>query len=130
MAGLLIVTYALPGTQSDAAEVMGKFLQLRWRDQEYLVFAPLALHRYHNQLLAHFLDDNAIAYRWLNRESLELTDPGLKVTGGGRFRVNGIDRSLTLWDDSHVYGRFHEPGLAEKIAGADHPWHGFNVTIS
>ncbi len=130
MAGLLIVTYASPDTETDAEEVMGKFLQLHWRAQEYLVFAPLALHRYHNQLLARFLDDNAIPYRWLDRESLEVIDPDLNVIGGGRLRVNRLERSLTLWDDSHVYGRFDESGLVEKIAGADHPWHGLTVDIS
>ena len=46
-------------------EFEGKFLHLVWRGQEYLAFAPSGLHRYHNQLLAHFLQDQGIPHHWV-----------------------------------------------------------------
>lgn len=108
----------------------GKFLQLTWRDREYLIFAPFELHRYHNQILGHFLEDNGIAHRWVDVETLEVKDAELRVIGGGRFRLGHTRKTLDLWDDSQVYGRFDKTGLADRIATADHTWSGFEIGIS
>jgi hypothetical protein len=127
---VLILEYSAPRVDSASPEITGKFLQLAWRRHEYLVFAPFALHRYHNQILAHFAEDHDISYDWVSREKLEVKDQELAVRGGGRFRVNRSQKILELWDDSEIYGRFDELGLAEKIASADHPWSGFALRIS
>ena len=51
------------------------------------------------------------------------------VSGGGRFRVDTLTETLLLWDNSQAYGRFEESGLSDKIAGAGHPWSGYEVKI-
>ena len=107
----------------------GKFLQLIWREREYLVFASSEIHRYHNQILAHFLTDSAIPHRWVTRETLEFAHPALNVIGGGRFRVDTGERSLALWDDSQAYGRFQTSGLTDRIAASAHPWSHFTVNV-
>jgi hypothetical protein len=126
----VVIQYRSPNAEPEPPEGEGKFLQLVWRGQEYLAFAPSALHRYHNQLLAHFLQDQGIPHRWVTEQDLEFGHPRLAVKGGGRYRVNTSQKTLRLWDDSRVYGRFHEIGLPEKIAAAGHPWSNFKVIIA
>jgi len=126
---LVILEYGCPDALLDGPVRQGKFLQLMWRGQEYLIFAPSELHRYHNQILAHFLTDNAVPHRWVTRERLEFAHPALVVIGGGRFRVSTGEEALALWDDSQVYGRFQAPGLMDKIAAAGHPWSRFTVRV-
>jgi len=126
----VILEYRSPAEPFDHPMHQGKFLQLMWRGQEYLIFAPSGLHRYHNQILAHFLTDNTISHRWVTQERLEFAHPALVVIGGGRFRVSTEEKTLALWDDSQAYGRFQAPGLADKIAAAGHPWSRFTIRVS
>ncbi len=126
MADVTILVDAPPQT----ALLEGKFLQLLWNGQEYLLFAPASRHRYHNQILAWFCETHGIVHRWVTPERLEVTDPGLSVRGGGRFRAEADTRRLRLYDTSQAYGRFDERGLAERIAAADHPWRHYTVTIA
>ncbi|MEJ2687159.1 MAG: hypothetical protein P8124_08100 [Gammaproteobacteria bacterium] len=123
----VIITY---GNPVPASLQDGKFLQLQWRGRQYLIFAPTASYRYHNQLLERFLSDHKLACHWSDPEHLELDTPAVEVCGGGRFRVDAAGGTLTLWDDSHAYGRFREAGLAAAIAGAGHAWSGFQITIA
>ena len=80
-----ILTYSPAG---EPGILEGKFLQLTWQGQEYLIFAARELHRYHNQILAHFLKENDIPHLWPREDLLEVLDPELKVIGGGRFRLD------------------------------------------
>ena len=114
---------------TDSETCQGKFLQLVLHGQHTLLFSPGSRHRYHNQILARFLQDNAVAHRWITEERLDYDTSKLQVLGGGRFRVNRDARTLELWDDSHVYGRFDDHGLAERIARAGHAWSGYAVRI-
>ncbi len=112
------------------ARMEGKFLQLRLDGQEWLVFAPRARHRYHNQILAELLGERGTPYVWEDgRTVLGFHDPGVEVIGGGRFAADTEAGTLLLWDDSRAYGRFDERGLAGRIAAAGHPWSRFAVTI-
>ena len=108
----------------------GKFVQLRINGREHLVFAPGEMHRYHNQILARFLKENAVFPRWVTRERLEFDASAVHVIGGGRFRVSTQAKRLELWDNSQAYGRFDERGLAEKLASSRHAWEGFSVKIA
>jgi hypothetical protein len=124
-----ILTYpASPG--DPPAECQGKFLQLRLAGREYLVFAPTELHRFHNQILAHLLEDLEVPHRWEASEHLVWDHPEIAVIGGGKFRVSAAQRTLELWDNSQAYGRFDAEHLPEKIAAASHPWSGFTVRIA
>jgi hypothetical protein len=125
-----IVLYTPQNTGHEDQQWQGKLIQFRWRGQEYLVFAPFEIHRYHNQILGHFLKDHGIVHCWLDEQRLEIDDPGLRVIGGGRFRLDLARHSLELWDDSQTYGRFDELGLAGKIARAGEPWGGLRLKVS
>jgi hypothetical protein len=125
-----IIDYCGETSGTASAHLEGKFLQLCWRGEEYLVFAPAERHRYHNQILSRFLQDQGIPHRWIGQEKLEVDDPDLVVIGGGRFRASSLRNTLELWDDSHAYGRFREAGLAEGIAAAGHAWSGFELRIA
>ena len=126
MSGTIIKNYCEP----DRDVCQGKFVQLLLDGREHLVFAPSEVHRYHNQILARFLEENTVVHRWVSRERLEFDSSEVRVIGGGRFRVNRQAKRLELWDNSQAYGRFDEKGLAEKLAGTGHPWGGFDVTIA
>ncbi len=125
----IIVTYPTPGDHQALRETKGKFLELELEGRDFLVFAPFELHRYHNQILAHFLQEHRISHRWIGEEQLEVDSPALVVSGGGRFHIDEGGGILELWDDSHVYGKFTIPGIREKIAGAEHPWSGYEVKL-
>jgi len=82
-----------------ANDVAGKLLQFIWNDQTCLVFSSRALHRYHTQMLEYLLKDYGITYSWIDDEKLKVGDPAVKITGGGRFRVNQAEAILELWDN-------------------------------
>lgn len=124
-----LLPHALPAAAAGSAVLTGKFLQLIWRGDEYLVFAEPAAHRFHNQILARFLAERGVEHRWRDEQTLEFDGAQLTVVGGGRFRLDTASRTLELWDHSQAYGRFAEPGLAERIAAADPAWTGYRVTI-
>ena len=130
MSPITILTYLASGETQRGKEQTGKFLQLIWLGQEYLLFAPFEVHRYHNQVLGHFLQDNAAAHHWGTDEKLEVDDPNVRVIGGGRYRVHQDQETLELWDNSQAYGRFDDSGLAERIAAAGHAWRDFKVKIT
>ena len=112
-----------------AGDGEGKFIQFMLSGREYLVFAPRELHRFHNQILAHFLADRNLPHRWSGDQVLEVKAPDLAVIGGGKFRVSAKTKTLELWDNSQVYGRFDARGLAGRIGAADHPWSGYSIRI-
>jgi hypothetical protein len=122
---LLIIEYGAPPNTAYG----GKFLQIRLHRQEYMLCSPAALHPYHSQILARFVEDEQIPYRWVDPETLELDAPELTVLGGGRFEVNLQLRMLSLWGHSQAYGRFEEHGLAQRIASTAHPWSELQVRI-
>jgi hypothetical protein len=129
MAKILIRSYPPPDDHCFPSPCKGKFLQLLWRGQEYLIFAPFQRHRYHNQILGQFVEEEGIAHRWTSAGMLEMDDRDLLVLGGGRFGLDLARQTLELWGDSQVYGRFNHSRLLEKIASADHPWSGFKLSI-
>ena len=126
----VIIDFSNPGTENKSQLCKGKFLQLRWRDQEYLLFADFGHHRYHNQILASFCESHTIPCEWLGEYQLQVEDPALEVLGGGRFHLDVSRKTLNLCDNSQIFGRFQEKGLKEKIAAANHSFSEYEVNIS
>lgn len=122
-----VIVYEEAG--KEAGRMEGKFLQLTLRGQAYLLFAPATLHRYHNQLLAAFLEQRQIPHRWATPETLVIESDEVVVQGGGRFRLDPTGRQLTLWDNSQAYGRFDPRTIIQQIAGSGHPWSAFAIHI-
>lgn len=129
MAQAVILTYPAPDGPPERVDYQGKFLQLILHGQQYLIFAPAGLHRFHSQILAHFLADRNIPHSWADDQTLEISWSDLAVIGGGKFSVNTLGKTLELWDNSQAYGRFDERDLSAQIASARHPWNRFNVRI-
>jgi hypothetical protein len=123
-----IVTYPAFSIAGDHAPREGKFVQLSWRGEAYLVFATRDRHAYHNQILAHLLDDLGVAHRWVGNH-LGWDDRELQVLGGGRFRLDVAAGRLIVHDSSSVYGPFDSGLLAEQLAGAGPPWCDLAVTV-
>ena len=116
----LILTY--PQSVEEAVPLEGKFLQLRLGERDYILCATATECRYHNQILARFLSEQGIPHRWKSEEELVVDRPELAVTGGGRFRLDATRKSLHVWDNSSVYGRFDPSRLAVQFAAAGPPW--------
>lgn len=110
-------------------EVKGKFVQFVWQGNEYLLFATREQHQFHNQMLAHFMDDNTIPHRWIDDQTLEMDTDSVTVFGGGRFLYQREQNLLELWDNSQAYGRFNETGMEAKIRTAQHPWSSARVVV-
>lgn len=119
----IVVTYCPGGSDCE-----GKFLQLELDGTEHVVFAPSNQHGYHNQILERFLDEQGIACRW-DGQDLRVDYPGLRVVGGGRFRLHVANGTLELWDSSQAYGRFDDGRIAERIRAAAGPWSGLTIVI-
>jgi hypothetical protein len=122
-----VVIDFLPSASAQVVE--GKFIQIVLHDEEYLVFAARELDKYHNQILARFLAGRGLPFRWSGEQTLDVNVPGLAVVGGGRFRVDNAARTISLSDNSQVYGRFDDRDLAHQFAAAGHRWSGFALHI-
>ena len=125
----LQVRWLPPSGDSVPQQSSGKFLQLRWRGRETLLFAPADRHRYHNQILAAFAAEQGLPHRWITPERLELNHPDLLVIGGGRFDLDLAAGSMRLWDASQAYGSFRPEGLATGLAQAGPPWDSLALVI-
>ena len=110
-------------------EVYGKFVQVTWAGQSWLLLASKDQHAFHNQILAHFLSDNHLPFHWQSPEVLEFDQPKLKIHGGGKFHLIWDEHRLTLFDNSMVYGRFDEAMLRQTLKQVAKPWSEFAITI-
>lgn len=112
------------------SEVRGKFVQLEWQGEPWLLFASRDQHGFHNQIVAHFLSDLHLPHHWQSPELLNYELPQLRIIGGGRFSLLWPQQRLRLSDNSLVYGRFVEAGLKEALLGCGKPWADLEIEIS
>ena len=127
MAHTVVVTY--PALEAGKIQE-GKFLQLRLNGKEYLVFASRDRHRFHNQILAHFLADQGVACHWTDNEELRIDESMLVIDGGGRFRLDAERQLLTLSDNSQAYGRFDDQRVRQGLALAQGDWSELKLSIT
>lgn len=125
----ILISYPALNKLLKLDEVTGKFVQFRWRGVEYLIFAPRSQHRFHNQILAQFLEEEGLPHRWAGTDTLKIGVDGLTVIGGGRFRLQPLHHLVELWDSSTAYGRFDETGIEAKIRTASPAMKGFSVRV-
>ncbi len=110
-------------------EVRGKFVQLEWNNEPWLLLASKDQHAFHNQIVAHFLTQHHLPHHWHSPEHLEFSAEGLHIIGGGKFHLNFPDSRLVLSDNSMVYGRFDEEKLASDLDGLPSPWSELMIEI-
>jgi hypothetical protein len=110
-------------------EVRGKFVQLRWKGEPWLLFASKDQHAFHNQIVAHFMSEQHLPHYWQSPEILNFERPDLQIVGGGKFWLDWQQKQLLLSDNSMVYGRFEEAGLIAAMHACGMPWAGFSIEI-
>ncbi len=110
-------------------QVRGKFVQINWKQATWLLLASKDQHAFHNQIVAHFLSEQQLPFRWHSPERLEFEVPEMEIVGGGKFLLDWRASTLTLSDNSMVYGRFDEVMLSESLRHVGMPWAGLSITI-
>jgi len=124
-----IIVLGSPQGARGGAVAEGKFVHLRWRGADQLLFAPFERHRFHNQLVAEFAAEQGIAHHWSGAEQLAVNDTGLQLRGGGLYRVYPQEQLLELWGRSLVYGRFQPGEVRALLAAAEHPWAAYDLSM-
>ncbi len=110
-------------------KINGKFVQIRNKQTEYLVFSPKELTLYHANIVERFCLDKGLkgAYRG-EEKRFDIREPGWEVVGGGKFDIDKTTKQVRLYDNSLAYGRFDSKGLAGKIRSTD-KLSGYDVVI-
>jgi hypothetical protein len=95
----------------------GKFVRIRHKDAEYLVFSPKEFTRFHADLVEKFCQEKGI-YGFYNNEQkkYDIYDASWTILGGGKFEIDENEKVLRLYDNSMAYGKFDPAGLREKIS--------------
>lgn len=126
---LQIKTYPTLEAMHHLNEVRGKFVQINWKGEPWLLFASRDQHGFHNQIVAHFMSEQHLPHHWHSPELLHFDQPELEILGGGKFSINWQEKQLVLSDNSQVYGRFVATGLKEALQHSGLPWAGFEIEI-
>ena len=126
---LNIKTYPTVESMQFTHESRGKFVQLCWKDEPWLLFAIKDQHAFHNQIIAHFLSEQHIPFHWKSPEILEFTDSEFEILGGGKFQLNWEQKKLSLFGDSMVYGRFDVELLEASMKHTGLPWAQLSIEI-
>jgi Janus/Ocnus family (Ocnus) len=115
---------ALPDTMA------GKFVQIRNDSaEEYLVFSPKELSRYHADIVRRFCAERGIPGVYNNaHKSFDIHDTEWAVIGGGKFERDRVKKQLRLYDDSTAYGKFNRERLKEKILSLS-AFSGYDVRV-
>lgn len=94
----------------------GKFVQIRHKDTEYIIFSPKELTKYHADLVERFCLENGLNGDYdSGHKRFDIHDPAWKIIGGGKFELDRAGKQLRLYDDSMAYGKFDVEGLEERI---------------
>ena len=94
----------------------GKFVQLRNKTTEYLVFAPKELASYHADIAERFCKEKELrGCRDGEGKRFDIHEPTWVIVGGGKFELDRRKKYIRLYGNSLVYGRFDSKGLKGKI---------------
>jgi hypothetical protein len=121
--------YTAVGGTPVPPRVVGKFVQIRNEETEYLVFAPKEFMKYHAGIVERFCLDKGVEGSYDSEKKYEIFDRSWIVAGGGKFELDRDRMTLRLFDDSMAYGKFIRAGLAEKLL-AFPEFAGFTVQIN
>ncbi len=96
--------------------ISGKFVQIRNESTEYLVFSPKEFTKYHANIVERFCLDKGIEGRYDSEgKRYAISDRAWIVAGGGKYEINQNKKTIKLYDNSMVYGKFNIQGLREKV---------------
>ena len=106
-----------PETSDPRAVRGGKFVQIRHDDDEYIVFAPKALCKYHAHIIEEFASDPGfdLTTRRTDQGSY-FHDLKWRILGGGKMQIDIENRTLLLSGDSKAYGAFDRSVIITKLS--------------
>jgi len=94
----------------------GKFVQLRHKDTEYLVFSSKEFASYHTDIVERFCREKDIPGVYnASGKRFVIHDPAWVIVGGGKFEIDKTEKYILVYDNSMAYGRFESKGLKDKI---------------
>ncbi len=95
----------------------GKFVQIRHDDDEYIVFAPKALCKYHAHIVEEFANDPGFDLTIMrNNQGSFFDDIDWRIIGGGKMLIDTGNRILQLGGDSKAYGAFDRSVIVTKLS--------------
>lgn len=95
----------------------GKFVQITHGDDEYIVFSPKELCKYHSDIVEHFARGGGLTVSAdRSGDAVEFDDSSWRIVGGGRMRIDEAGSNIDLGGSSQAYGSFERPGLKDKLA--------------
>lgn len=110
-------------------KINGKFVQIRNKQAEYLVFSPRELTLYHANIVERFCLDRGLKGAYAGEEKrFDIREPGWEVVGGGKFDIDTPLKQARLYDNSLAYGRFDSKGLKKKISSTG-KFPGYSIVI-
>jgi len=97
-------------------KIQGKFVQMRHKGMEYILFSPKEFSKYHADIVKTYCQEKGIAGIYNGQaKRFDIDDPAWVILGGGKFEMDREEKVIRLYDNSMAYGRFEERGLKEKI---------------
>ena len=96
----------------------GKFVHIVGPIEEFLVLSPVILSKYHASIVERFCHTHQEAAFRLAGADGRFTTPGWDIRGGGRFRLDHVQRLLELWGSSKAYGSFDGEALRSRVKSA------------
>jgi hypothetical protein len=123
------IYYQAIGKTSIPDKRLGKFVQIRNNDKEYLVLCPKGLSVYHANIVERFFTQLKIKGNYNSKgDYYEINENGWEVLGGGIWAINETDRLLHLSGSSQAYGQYDRRELREKIEGLEE-MSGYRIVI-
>lgn len=119
---LQVKTYPSIEAMQHLNEARGKFVQISWKGQPWLLLASKDQHAFHNQIVAHFMSEQHIPHHWQSPEILKYENSDLEIIGGGKFQLEWQKKVLIFSGESMVYGRFDEARLSASLQNCGKPW--------
>ncbi len=95
----------------------GKFVQIIKGEDEYLVFSPKGLCKYHSHIVHRFAElQNLDVFTNHDKETVEFDDTEWRIVGGGKMKIDDAGKTVELGGSSQAYGPFERTGLTERLA--------------
>lgn len=109
----------------------GKFVQIvnEDLDRSCLVLAPAEMAFYHANIVERFCRLGKIDGSYTSAKScFKIDDPEWRVTGGGKWVVDDVEKSATFFDRSRMYGPYDPMELHDALRSAG-VLDGYRVTV-
>lgn len=108
----------------------GKFVQIRHDGEEYIVLAPKDYAPFHANIIEKFCQESCISGGYYDDgRAFRIHASGWLIVGGGKFEIDTEGKSLRLYDESLIYGKFDDSGLAQRLQTTTELT-GYTITVS